>query len=58
MRRTAQQYLDPLKMAVVVGGDKTLIVEQIQPYGDVITKNESRISSQAMPLPTLSLRGP
>ena len=36
VRRIAQQYLDPSKMAVVVVGDKTVIAEQIQPYGDVI----------------------
>lgn len=36
VQRIARQYLDPSKMAIVVVGDKKVIAEQIQPYGDVV----------------------
>jgi predicted Zn-dependent peptidase len=34
--RVAKQYLDPSKMAVVVVGDRSMIAEQVQPYGEMV----------------------
>ena len=36
VQRMAQQYIDPSKVAIVVAGDKKMIMEQLKPYGDVI----------------------
>ncbi len=36
VQRIAKQYLDPAKMAIVVVGDKTVIAEQVTPFGEVI----------------------
>lgn len=36
VQRMAQQYIDPSKVAIVVAGDKKVIMEQLNPYGPVI----------------------
>jgi len=36
VQRMTQQYIDPSKVAIVVAGDKKVIMEQLKPYGDVI----------------------
>jgi zinc protease len=36
VQRMAQQHVDPSKVAIVVAGDKKVILEQLKPYGDVI----------------------
>jgi zinc protease len=36
VQRTAQQYLDPDKMAIVVAGDRKTVADQLAPYGKVV----------------------
>jgi zinc protease len=36
MQRLAQRYLDPERMVIVVVGDRSAILDQIRPYGEVV----------------------
>jgi zinc protease len=36
IQRSAQQYLDPSKIAIVVVGDKKVILDQLRQYGDIV----------------------
>ncbi|MGZ4778236.1 MAG: M16 family metallopeptidase [Thermoanaerobaculia bacterium] len=36
VQRLTQRYIDPSKLAIVVAGDKKVILDQLKPYGDVL----------------------
>jgi predicted Zn-dependent peptidase len=36
VQRLTQRYIDPSKLAIIVAGDKKLVLEQLKPYGDVV----------------------
>jgi zinc protease len=36
VQRLTQRYIDPSKLAIVVAGDKKVIIDQLKPYGDVL----------------------
>ena len=60
LQRLAQEYLQPDRMAIVVVGDRSVVLEQLRPYGEVIEEPPParpaggarvRISSEPCPAP-------